>query len=206
MWASLDPLEYLPHAKVQTNKQLHLLALVMAIVRNALVFLPVALTWFAISKATNAFATYTANNTLSVVNFLDFWENGYGVLSRSWALSNVATFDFEIILLIITLTILITVLDRRLKELGNRALQEADDQRINMALAISTYLFDQQRVTNVTVNQSLARAMRDLLNSTESLEKTSKELNKTVKDIPSYREMLTEIKNIKARIFQRNTL
>ena len=206
MWASLDPLEYLPHAKVETNKQFHLVALVMAIVRNALVFLPVALTWFAISKATNAFATYTANNTLSVVNFLDFWENGYGVLSRSWALSNVATFDFEIILLIITLTILITVLDRRLKELGNRALQEADDQRINMALAISTYLFDQQRVTNVTVNQSLARAMRDLLNSTESLEKTSKDLNKTVKDIPSNREMLTEIKNIKARIFQRNTL
>jgi len=75
-----------------------------------------------------------------------------------------------------------------------------------MALAISTYLFDQQRVTNVTVNQSLARAMRDLLNSTESLEKTSKDLNKTVKDIPSNREMLTEIKNIKARIFQRNTL
>jgi len=140
------------------------------------------------------------------VNFLDFWENGYGVLSRTWALSHVATFDFEIILLIITLTILITVLDRRLKELGNRALQEADDQRINMALAISTYLFDQQRVTNMTVNQSLARAMRDLLNSTESLEKTSKDLNKTVKDIPSNREMLTEIKNIKARIFQRNTL
>jgi hypothetical protein len=81
MWASLDPLEYLPHAKVESNKQFHLVALVMAIVRNALVFLPVALTWFAISKATNAFATYTANNTLSVVNFLDFWENGYGVLS-----------------------------------------------------------------------------------------------------------------------------
>jgi signal transduction histidine kinase len=140
------------------------------------------------------------------VNFLDFWENGYGVLSRSWALSNVATFDFEIILLIITLTILITVLDRRLKELGSRALQEADDQRINMALAISTYLFDQQRVTNVTVNQSLARALRDLLNSTELLEKTSKELNRTVKDIPSNREMLTEIKNIKNRIFKRELL
>jgi len=206
MWASLDPLEYLPHAKVQSHKRLHLVALVMAVLRNSLVFLPVALTWFAISQATSAFATYTSNNTLSVVNFLDFWENGYGVLSHTWALSNVATLDFEIILLIITLTILITVLDRRLKELGNRALQEADDQRINMALAISTYLFDQQRVTNVTVNQSLARAMRDLLNSTELLEKTSKELNRTVKDIPSSREMLTEIKNIKNKIFKRELL
>jgi len=206
MWASLDPLEYLPHAKVQSHKRLHLVALVMAVLRNSLVFLPVALTWFAISQATSAFATYTSNNTLSVVNFLDFWENGYGVLSHTWALSNVATLDFEIILLIITLTILITVLDRRLKELRNQATQEADDERVKMALAISTYLFDQQRVTNVTVNQSLARAMRDLLNSTELLEKTSKELNRTVKDIPSSREMLTEIKNIKNKIFKRELL
>ena len=206
MWASLDPLEYLPHAKVQSHKRLHLVALVMAVLRNSLDFLPVALTWFAISQATSAFATYTSNNTLSVVNFLDFWENGYGVLSHTWALSNVATLDFEIILLIITLTILITVLDRRLKEFRNQATQEADDERVKMALAISTYLFDQQRVTNVTVNQSLARALRDLLNSTESLEKTSKELNRTVKDIPSNREMLTEIKNIKNRIFKRELL
>ena len=87
MWASLNPLEYLPHAKVRSNPQLHLVTLIMTIARNALVFLPVALTWFAISKATSAFATYTANNTLQVVNFLDFWENGYGVLSKTWSLS-----------------------------------------------------------------------------------------------------------------------
>jgi hypothetical protein len=70
-----------------------------------------------------------------------------------------------------------------------------------MALAISTYLFDQQRVTNVTVNQSLAKAIRDILNSTESLEKTSKELNKTVKLMPNNRDLLTEIKNIKSKYF-----
>jgi hypothetical protein len=206
MWASLDPLEYLPHAEVETNRRLHLLALVIAITRNALVFLPVALTWFAISQATSAFASYTANNTLSVVNFLDFWENGYGALSHTWALSNVAVYDFGIVLLIIVLTIFISLLDRSLKEMRNRAVQVADEERISMALSISTYLFDQQRVTNVTVNHSLARVLRDILNSTESLEKTSKELNRTVKDIPSNREMLKEIKNIKARIFQRSWL
>jgi hypothetical protein len=204
MWASLDPLEYLPHAHIRTHKRLHLASLIMSVVRNSLVFLPVALTWFAISKATSAFATYTADNSLSVVNFLDFWENGYGVLDEKWALSNVATLDFQIILGIIGLTITITFLDRALKNSKNQAMQEADDERIQMALRISTYLFDQQRVSNVTVNQSLAKAIRDILNSTESLDKTSKDLNKTVKLMPNNRDLLTEIKNIKTKIFQRD--
>jgi len=204
MWASLDPLEYLPHADVNTHKRLHLLSLIMSVLRNSLVFLPVALTWYAISKATSAFATYTADNSLSVVNFLDFWENGYGVLAEEWSLSHVATLDFQIILGIIGLTIAITFLDRSLREKKNQALQTADEDRIQMALAISSYLFDQQRVTNVTVNQSLSRAIRDILNSTDSLEKTSKELNKTVKLMPNNRDLLTEIKNIKSKIFQRD--
>jgi len=204
MWASLEPLEYLPHAQINSHKKLHLTSLIMSVLRNSLVFLPVALTWFAISKATSAFALYTADNSLAVVNFLDFWENGYGVLSEKWALSSVATLDFQIILGIIGLTIAITFLDRALKNFKNQAMQESDDERIQMALAISTYLFDQQRVTNVTVNQSLARAIRDILNSTDSLDKTSKELNKTVKLLPNNRDLLTEIKNIKTKLFQRD--
>jgi hypothetical protein len=204
MWASLDPLEYLPHADVQTHKRLHLLSLIMSVLRNSLVFLPVALTWYAISKATSAFALYTSDNSLSVVNFLDFWENGYGVLAEEWSLSHVATLDFQIILGIIGLTIAITFLDRSLKNSKNVALQEADNERIQMALVISSYLFDQQRVTNVTVNQSLSRAIRDILNSTDSLEKTSRELNKTVKLMSNNRDLLTEIRNIKSKIFQRD--
>ena len=194
MWASLDPLEYLPHAKVQSNPQLHLITLVMTIARNALVFLPVALTWYAISKATSAFATYTANNTLQVVNFLDFWENGYGVLSKTWSLSSVASLDFLIILLIIFLTVTITLIEKRTKRLRVAEISELDEDRIRLAISISTYLFGQQKVTNVTMNQSLAKALRDILNSTESLDRTSKELNKTVKAIPTNRELLTEIK------------
>jgi hypothetical protein len=194
MWASLDPLEYLPHAKVQSNPRLHLITLVMTIARNALVFLPVALTWYAISKATSAFATYTANNTLQVVNFLDFWENGYGVLSKTWSLSSVASLDFLIILLIIFLTVTITLIEKRTKRLRAAEISELDEDRIRLAISISTYLFGQQKVTNVTMNQSLAKALRDILNSTESLDRTSKELNKTVKAIPTNRELLTEIK------------
>lgn len=201
MWASLNPLEYLPHAKVQSNPRLHLATLIMTIARNALVFLPVALTWLAISKATNAFAVYTANNTLQVVNFLDFWENGYGVLSKNWSLSSVATLDFLIIILIILLTISITLIEKRTKRIRLAEISELDEDRIRLAISISTYLFTQQKVTNVSMNQSLAKALRDILNSTDSLERTSKELNKTVKAIPTNRELLTEIKRNRPRSF-----
>ena len=199
MWASLNPLAYLPHAPAEINKSLKQVGLIITIVRNALVFLPVALTWFAISKATSAFAVYTASNTLAVVNFLDFWENGYGVLDKKWSLSHVATLDFQIILFIIVLTIAITLLDKRLRDSHNQAVAALDEDRISLALSITSFLFDHQRVTQVSMNQSLAKSLRDLSNSTESLDKSSKELGKTVKAIPSNREILTEIKSIKSR-------
>jgi hypothetical protein len=167
--------------------------------RNALVFLPVALTWYAISKATSAFAVYTADNTLAVVNFLDFWENGYGVLAEEWSLSHIATLDFQIIMVIIVMTIAITLMDKRVRDNHEVAIAELDEERMRLALEISSYLFNHQRVSQVSMNQSLAKALRDLLNSTESLDKSSKELGKTVKAIPTNRELLSEIKSIRSR-------
>jgi hypothetical protein len=199
MWASLNPLEYLPHAPVQVNRALKRIVLIITIIRNALVFVPVALTWYAIGQATSAFAIYTADNTLSVVNFLDFWENGYGVLSEKWSLSSVAIFDFQIIMVIIILTIAVTLLEKRMRDAHAASILALDEDRIRLAMSISAFLFDHQRVSQVTMNQSLAKALRDILNSTDSLDKTSKELNKTVKAIPSNRELLTEIKTLKSR-------
>jgi hypothetical protein len=204
MWATLNPLEYLPHAPAQVNRVLKRSVLIMTITRNTLVFVPVALTWFAISKATSAFAAYRAEESLGVVNFLDFWENGYGFLGQEWALSRVAILDFLIIVVIIALTISVALLDKRIRDAHALSIQELDEDRIRLAMSISAFLFDHQRVSQVTMNQSLAKALRDILNSTDSLDKTSKELNKTVKAIPSNREILNQIKTIKSRsIFDR---
>ena len=199
MWASLNPLEYLPHAPASVSATLKRVVLYITITRNALVFLPVALTWYAISKATSAFAVYTADNTLAVVNFLDFWENGYGVLDEEWSLSHIATLDFQIIMVIIVLTIAITLLDKRIRDQYESSVAELDEERMMLALAISAFVFNHQRVTQVSMNQSLAKALRDLLNSTESLDKSSKELGKTVKAVPTNRELLSEIKSIRSR-------
>jgi hypothetical protein len=50
------------------------------------------------------------------------------------------------------------------------------------------------------MNQGLAKAIRDLMNATESVSKSATELNKTVKALPSYKELISEIKKIKLNI------
>ena len=201
IWASLNPLEYLPHADVQSNQRVNRVLFILALIRNSLVFSPVALTWLAISKATAAFSAYTADNSLTVVNFLEFWENGYGVLSKTWALSSVATLDFQIILLIISLTVFLGISERRVKKLRALAMESADIDRIQMSLEISKYLYGVQRPTVAVVNAATGSILRNLNSASKSLEQTSKELSKSVKSLPSHRDLLTEIKKIKARLF-----
>jgi hypothetical protein len=198
VWASLDPLDYLPTPSDKSNELFQRINLGLTIVRNALVFLPVAITWFAISKASSAFAIYTANNTLTVSNFLDFWENGYGVLSKEWSLSRVATLDFQIIIVIILMTISVSVIERILRIRAAKANLEIDDAKFQLAIQIKAYLFDHERITDVTMNQSLGKAIKQLQDSTKSLNMTSKELLKLVKSLPSDREILREIKRIKS--------
>lgn len=200
MWASLNPLDFLPHPQIAERTGLYRLNFILVAIRNALVFTPVALTWFAISKATAAFAVFSTRNPNGVANFLDFWEKGYGILAKEWSIGNVAFLDFLIILLIISLTLTTTILGRHIQEVRESSLNRMDDERTALALEILEFFFDKQRVTNVTMNQGLAKAIRDLLNATESVSKSTSELNRTVKALPSYKELISEVKNIKLKI------
>jgi hypothetical protein len=203
MWASLDPLNFLPHPQVVGQSTLNRLNFILTAIRNALVFTPVALTWLAISKATAAFAVFSTRNPNGVANFLDFWEKGYGILAKEWSIGNVAFLDFLIILVIISMTLATTIIGRRIQEARELTLNKFDDERTALALEISEFFFDKQRVTTVTMNQGLAKAIRDLMNATDSVSKSTSELNKTVKALPSYKELVSEIKNIKLNIISK---
>jgi hypothetical protein len=151
------------------------------VLRNVLVFLPVALTWAAVGQATTAFSKYLKANGSDIVNFLDFWQNGYGVLGEEWRIANVALLDFLIIMVVIVLTLLASVFSRRVTEMQIMSEKETDRERILLSVEIASYLFDKQKVTNVTMNQSLARAIDKLLNATDAIEATAKSLEKTSK-------------------------
>jgi len=181
VWASLNPIEYLPMPELKAGLAMAKWTRFITVLRNVLVFLPVALTWAAVGQATTAFSKYLKANGTDIVNFLDFWQNGYGVLGNEWKIANIALLDFLIIMVVIVLTLLASVSSRRVSDLQIMSEKETDRQRILLSIEIASYLFDKQKVTNVTMNQSLARAIDKLLNATDAIEATAKALEKTSK-------------------------
>ena len=73
IWASLNPIEYLPMPELKAGLSMANWTRSITVLRNVLVFLPVALTWAAVGEATTAFSTYLKANGSDIVNFLDFW-------------------------------------------------------------------------------------------------------------------------------------
>jgi hypothetical protein len=84
-------------------------------------------------------------------------------------------------MVVIVLTLIASVFSRRVTELQMMAEKETDRERILLSVEIASYLFDKQKVTNVTMNQTLARALDKLLNATDAIEATAKALEKTSK-------------------------
>lgn len=183
IWASMNPVEYLPQPEITEGIAVARWARLLTLIRNVLVFAPVALTWAAVGQATTAFSEYVKENGADVVNFLDFWQNGYGVLGEEWRIANVAFLDFVIILIVIILTLIASVFGKRATEAQASFEQQIERERVGLAVEINSYLFDKQKVTNVTMNASLAGAIAKLLNATDALEDVAKNLAKTTKKV-----------------------
>ena len=183
IWAAMNPIEYLPQPEITEGIAIARWARLLTLIRNVLVFAPVALTWAAVGQATSAFSRYVDENGADVVNFLDFWENGYGYLGTEWQISNVAFLDFLIILGVIILTLIASVFGKRASELQAKFDQQIERERIGLAVEINSFLFDKQKATNVSMNASLAGAIAKLLNATDSLEDVTKNLAKTTKKV-----------------------
>jgi len=183
IWASMNPVEYLPHPEITEGIAVARWARLLTLIRNVLVFAPVALTWAAVGQATTSFSRYVDENGADVVNFLDFWENGYGYLGSEWQISHVAFLDFLIILIVIILTLIASVFGKRATEAQAAYEEQIERERIGLAVEITSFLFDKQKATNVTMNASLAGAIAKLLNATDALEDVAKNLAKGVKKV-----------------------
>lgn len=171
MWSTIDPIVMLPEPKNEVHTYLFTIYRRLNIVRNALVFAPVALTWYAVGKATSAFQEFVEKNTSATVNFLEFWQNGYDVLDSKWRISNVAALDFLIVLLVIVLTIISNLLGEIANERDAIEAQKLRQERIELGLAIKEFLFTKQTITRLTLNQGVATAIENLVTATENLQK-----------------------------------
>ena len=184
MWATLDPLAYLPEPAITEGYSAIKWTRLLTVFRNVLVFAPVALTWYAVGQATTAFSKYVAIHGTDVINFLDFWQNGYNTLAKEWTIGRVATLDFLIIFLVIALTLASSVLGKRGSDLQQSNENEIDRERVRIAVVIAGFLFDKKSVTSLTMNQSMANVLNKLLNASGDLAATAKSLEKTTKKFP----------------------
>ena len=201
-WSNLNPMEYLPNPEISEVRTSENLVSLLTVLRNVLVFLPVALTWIAVSKATTAFSVYTNKNSIAVVNFLEFWQDGYGVLAEEWTIGRIAFLDFLLILIVIILTLVSAILGRRNHQKRARLTLNAEAERTSIALKLSAFLFKNQQISPITFDRNMATAINSLLNATSKLDKSVETLASRIKDLPTHRDLLTEIKSIKKQIFK----
>lgn len=177
MLSEIDALEHFPKfAKSEVQKKDKLI-LTLTVIRNVAVFVPVALTWSAVSHSTAAFAKFVNDNPDTVANFLEFWQNGYGYLSSEWTIGTVANLDFLIILVVIFLTLYISLASNRDKQKRAALASSFNEERLSLALEVREFLHDKRRITTVTMNQSLATAIQNLKNATYELDLTAQRIS-----------------------------
>lgn len=186
-WAELDPLDHLPIPPTRSGAAQMRLVRLLTVLRNVLVFAPVALTWMAVAQATTAFSTYIQANGADVVNFLDFWQNGYDILGNEWKIGNVARLDFFIVVIVILLTLYVSRGAHQAEITRKKSEKEIDEDREALALEIHEFLFDKRKITNVTMNASLASAVSRLVAATNNLEDASKIIEKAARKLPKER-------------------
>jgi hypothetical protein len=183
VWASNDVMTLMPHPDVGSVEGPIYSAMVL--IRNVLVFVPVALTWLAVGKATTGFSLYTTKSSAaSVVNFLQFWQNGYGVLSSTWTLSHVAEDDFFIIATVIILTFITPFMNRSALKKAAQFEQDALRERLTLVIEVESFFFDKRRLTPLTIDSSLAQSFERVVESTRNLAIASKRIELGLKSLP----------------------
>ena len=197
LWAEISPIDYLPRPEVSGDKSISTWTRRLSILRGVLLFSPVALTWLAVGEASSGFSKYIDENPNAVVNFLEFWQNGYGYIPEEATLTRIAFLDFLIIMAVIILTVIVASTTRRGQQMRAKEISRLDSERFDLALLLSRYLFEKRAITPLTMRDSLAKSIQSLANSTKSLNDSAKSLQKLTKNLPNNAEILREVKKIK---------
>jgi len=167
MWASLSPRENLPRPSATAKfGLLSFVGKMLTLVRNVLVFVPVALTWFAIGKASEAYGQFTQDNPDTPLNFLQFWQSGeYGgkqYLSAFWHIGDVARFDALLIGLIVVLTLVVGAIAGQVERSETKFEVASESERLALSFVLSNALHGRRSASPESIGESLAEALNDL--------------------------------------------
>ena len=199
-WADQDPIQFLPEVESNNGINFMKLAKTLGLIRNMLVFLPVALTWKAVSDATAGFAKFVSVNNATPVNFLEFWQNGYGYLNKFWTIGSIAEIDFIIILLVILITLLSNILQSNGQKVNELTLDQLEKEKTTLILEIKKYLFTVKPTTVETVNSDILLAIdkfnqgaREFNSISKNIETLSDYLMKAVPQVQAIQESMNKV-------------
>ena len=198
--AQYDATQTLPHPENKVGLREASYSETLISVRNILVFVPVAFTWAGISQATAAYSTYTAANPNTIVNFFDFWENGYGVLSKFWTLSSITRIGFLLLALIILASMAIAILQKTSSTQKRAAEAEITKVRFNLGFEINQYLFQFKSITPIALSQNSLAAVRELKATSVAVTKIVKSAEKSAADLSKGSIIRRQLDSIKKMI------
>ena len=170
-FATSNPNDLLPHPEPAFSQPIAGVARALSIIRNVLVFLPVAITWFSISRATEKFGEYAEliSEDEEKLSFLQFWQSGgpadldgFTRLSSTWRITDVAGSVVWIIATVIVLTAISSILEDVAARRHAKQEQLADRSRTELAVKIMTGLQGNRSIDAQTIEESLAIILNDL--------------------------------------------
>lgn len=196
-WSTVNIIEVLPEPRFTGATRRIRRIQFLNTLRNVSVFLPVALTWAAISVATSAFGHFSSDNQATTVNFLSFWQDGYGYLADFWKIGAVARFDVIIVLIIIGLTLFIGRLQFAYDRDEITFLEEADDERVVLAMELQNFFHARREITPVTINEVVMQSIGTLRDMAIEMNGAKGQLRKSMDTlgdlVPRVNDVSTEL-------------
>ena len=195
-WAASNPMELLPTTGAEAGSILRTASRVVLLVRNIAVFVPVALTWLAINKATDAFGVYAQSNSGSEVNFLQFWQSGGErgeLLSSFWRIQHIAFVDSLIIGVIILSTLVAGALSGRANGIASRRQKQADLSRTALAISIGRALHGNRSASPESIGEALALALSDLGEAARNVAVATNRLESSTSSIDALKPRLESL-------------
>ncbi len=144
----------------------------LELVRNALLFMPVLITWMAIDFAASAYSNYLAGAQSAVEkrSFLQIWlDSSYTNLT----LQKVALFDAVIIGTLVVLTLIAHVLDQKAEKISRETDLSNDLELRNVMVDVGLFLHGFRQITPSQLKSGLSEAVNSLARATESIRDTS---------------------------------
>ena len=206
MWASLSPFDLLPYPKVTAGTSLDRAAKLLELIRNVAVFVPVAITWWAINVATRKFSELQDKTDLvnsageaidpATISFLAFWQNGYGLLKDglfSAKISHIALVDFTIITGIVVLTLVSSAFGRLSAHREDLEQELADAHRSDLALFLTNALEGKRSASPQSIAGSIADVLNDLVDAARQVHGAALQLEQSSQGVASFNSRIEEL-------------